>query len=128
MRNGLFKLLTEEEKNTKFKAILNTRTGGCLSEEELRRILLAVMVDRQYQICVHVDETQYQKDLQLDDGLRGKTIFGQALSSYGKREGRLYNVSAPAVVLVHNTDESDSIYRLLIYIPPERIQKGNGCV
>ena len=125
MQNGLFKLLSEEEKNTKFKAILNTRTAGCLNEEELRSILLAITVDRQYRISVFVDQERYQKELQLDNGLRGKTIFGQALSSYGKREGRIYNASVPAVVTIHDTAEPSGVCRLLIYIPPDRIQKGS---
>lgn len=124
MTNEAFQLLSDEEKNTKFKAILNTRTAGCLSSEELKRILLAVSVNKQYCIKVYVDKEAFQSALQLEKGYRGKTVLGQALASYRTVPGKLYSCTGPAAIISHNQlDEKDACH-LLIFIPQERIQKG----
>ena len=124
MNNEAFQLLSEEEKNTKFKAILNTRTGGCLSNEELKHILLAVSANKQYCIKVYIDKDAFQSALQLENGYRGKTILGQALASYGTSTGELYSCARPAAIISHNQLDENAVYHLLIFIPPERIQKG----
>ena len=38
MTNETFELLTEDEKQTKLRAVLNAKTNGCLTEGELRDI------------------------------------------------------------------------------------------
>lgn len=124
MNNEAFKLLSDDEKNTKFKAILNTRTGGCLSNEELKHILLSISSNKQYCIEVFVDKDAFHSALQLEKGYRGKTVLGQALASYGTTKGELYSCSRPAAIIAHNLQDEMSAYHLLIFIPPERIQKG----
>ena len=46
MTNETFELLTEDEKQTKLRAVLNAKTNGCLTEGELRDILLAVSLHK----------------------------------------------------------------------------------
>ena len=46
MTNGTFRLLTEDEKQTKFRSVLNAKTKGCLMEGEMRDILLSVSLHK----------------------------------------------------------------------------------
>ena len=40
MTNGTFRLLTEDEKQTKFRSVLNAKTKGCLMGGEVRGSLV----------------------------------------------------------------------------------------
>ena len=55
MRNAAFCLLTEAEKNSKFRAILNDKTERTLTAEEMGSILLCVSPHKQCSIVVHND-------------------------------------------------------------------------
>lgn len=124
MTNETFKLLSDEEKNTKFRAILNTRTDGALFEEELHNIMLCISPRRQYSIKVHRDKEAFGDVLQLADGFTGKTVLGQALVSHKGDRGRLFCDTRPAAVLLHQCAVEASLLQLHIFIPPERLQKG----
>lgn len=82
MRNAAFCLLTEPEKSSKFRAILNEKTERTLTGEEMRSILLCVSPHRQYSIKVHSDADRFREVLQLSNGFRGKTVLGQVLVSH----------------------------------------------
>ena len=124
MRNQAFCLLTETDRNLKFRAILNTRTDGCLTDDELRSILLCVSPAKQYRICVHRDSGAFRQVLQLRDGFRGKTVFGQALASHGTIPGELYNRAQSAAIILTNQADDSVGNELLIYIPPNLQAKG----
>lgn len=124
MRNQEFCLLTEADRNLKFRAILNTRTDGCLTDDELRSILLCVSPGKQCCIHIYRDSGAFRQVLQLQDGVRCKTVFGQALASHGATPGELYNhAQSAAIILTNQADESMS-NELHIYIPPNLIAKG----
>lgn len=124
MRNQAFCLLTETDRNLKFRAILNTRTDGCLTDEELRSILLCVSPAKQYRICVHRDSGAFRQVLQLRDGFRGKTVFGQALASHGTIPGELYDRAQPAAIILTNQADENTASELHIYLPPDLHAKG----
>ena len=86
MRNAAFCLLTEPEKSSKFRAILNEKTERTLTGEEMRSILLCVSPHRQYSIKVHSDADRFREVLQLSNGFRGKTVLGQVLVSHDIKE------------------------------------------
>lgn len=124
MTNESFKLLSEEEKNTKFRAILNTRTDGALSGEEMRSLLLCVSPKRQYIIKVCHDKDVFRNVLQLADGYTGRTVLGQAFVSHEGNRGELFCTTRPAAVILRKCADEVSPCQLHIFVPPERLQKG----
>ena len=125
MRNAAFCLLTEAEKNSKFRAILNDKTDRTLTAEEMKSILLCVSPHKQCSIVVHNDADKFREVLQLSSGFRGKTVLGQVLVSHDNMRGELYCPALPAAILLKNqADDSDALW-LHIYIPPSRLRKGN---
>lgn len=123
MTNESFKLLSEEEKNTKFRAILNTRTDGALSGEEMRSLLLCVSPKRQYSIKVYYDKEAFRNVLQLAEGYTGRTVLGQAFVSH-EGNGELFCTTRPAAVILRKCADEVSLSQLHIFVPPERLQKG----
>ena len=126
MTNESFNLLSEEEKNTKFRAILNTRTDGALSEEEMRSLLLSVSPNKQYGIKVHHDKNAFFEVLQLTDGYKGRTVLGQVTVSHGENCGELYCTTRPAAVILQRCIDEENLCQLHIFIPTERIRKGDA--
>lgn len=124
MRNAAFCLLTEAEKNSKFRAILNEKTERTLTDDETRTILLCISPDQQYSIVIHNDAERFRKVLQLSSGFRGKTVLGQVLVSHDNMRGELYCPALPAAVLLKNATDENSVNQLHIYIPPSRLRKG----
>ena len=124
MRNQAFCLLTETDRNLKFRAILNTRTDGCLTDDELRSVLLCISPTKQYRICVHRDSGAFRQVLQLRDGFRGKTVFGQALASHGTTPGELFDRAQSAAIILTNQADEKTANELHIYLPPDLHAKG----
>ena len=124
MRNQAFCLLTETDRNLKFRAILNTRTDGCLTDDELRSVLLCISPTKQYRIYVHRDSGAFRRVLQLRDGFRGKTVFGQALASHGTTPGELYDRAQSAAIILTNQADENTANELHIYLPPDLHAKG----
>ena len=124
MRNQAFCLLTETDRNLKFRAILNTRTDGCLTDDELRSVLLCISPTKQYRICVHRDSGAFRQVLQLRDGFRGKTVFGQVLASHGATPGELYDRAQSAAIILTNQADENTANELHIYLPPDLHAKG----
>ena len=125
MRNAAFCLLTEAEKNSKFRAILNDKTERTLTAEEMGSILLCVSPRKQCSIVVHNDADKFREVLQLSSGFRGKTVLGQVLVSHDNTRGELYCPTLPAAILLKNQADESSAHQLHIYIPPSRLRKGN---
>ena len=59
MINVEFKRLSYEEKKAKIKAVLKRKTKDCLTEDEIRSILLAIAPQRQYSVFVYTDATEF---------------------------------------------------------------------
>ena len=125
MRNAAFCLLTEAEKKSKFRAILNEKTERTLTTDELRNIILCVPSHKQCSIVVHNDTDKFRKVLQLSSGFRGKTVLGQVLVSHDDMRGELYCPALPAAILLKNQADESSASQLHVYIPPSRLRKGN---
>ena len=125
MRNAAFCLMTEAEKKSKFRAILNNKTERALTADEMKSILLCVSPHKQCSIVVHNDADKFRKVLQLSSGFRGKTVLGQVLVSHDNTRGELYCPALPAAILLKNQADESSAHQLHIYVPPSRLQKGN---
>lgn len=124
MTNETFKLLTEDEKQTKFKAVLNAKTNGCLTEEEMRDILLSASLHKQYSIIICQNSEVFTSRLTLADNWHGRTVFGQALLGRTDCPGRLFRIDEAAAVMLCDTADADATRMLYIYIPENRFQKG----
>lgn len=124
MRNHSFGLLSEEKKKSKFRAILNTRTNGCLTGEELNKITHSIVPRRQYSIKVYYDAAAFLGVLHIEEGCQTKTILGQGLVRFGDLRGELACTSDPVAIIVHKLADGGSINKLHIYIPSERLKRG----
>lgn len=124
MTNETFELLTEDEKQTKLRAVLNAKTNGCLTEGELRDILLAVSLHKQYNVIVCRDSKVFTSRLTLADNWRGRTVFGQALIGRTEYPGQLFCMDEAAAVMLYDTADVNGTRMLYIYIPLDRFQKG----
>lgn len=124
MTNETFRLLTEDEKQTKFSAVLNAKTRGCLTEGEMRDILLSVSLHKQYNVILCQDSDVFTSLLTLADNWRGRTIFGQALIGRSDYPGQLFRIDKAAAIMLCDTADADATRMLYIYIPENRFQKG----
>lgn len=124
MTNETFLLLSAEERQSKFRAVLNSKTDGCLSGEELRDILLTISSDRQYEVSVYWDAGKFCRSLALSEDSRGRTILGQVMAGHGQAPGKLFCETQAAAVLVRKQADEGMLNQLHIFIPPERLQKG----
>lgn len=124
MTNEAFLLLSEDERQAKLRAVLMSRTCGCLTDEELRDILLTATPKRQYGVKVYQDAQAFCRDLALPHGCRGRTIFGQVMAGSEEEPGMLFCETQAAAVLVRKQAEESEVYQIHIFIPPQRSQKG----
>jgi hypothetical protein len=95
-----------------------------LTDDELRSVLLCISPTKQYRICVHRDSGAFRQVLQLRDGFRGKTVFGQALASHGTTPGELYDHAQSAAIILTNQADENTANELHIYLPPDLHAKG----
>lgn len=124
MRNETFRTLTEEEKQTKLKALLKTKADGHLTEEELQNILMAISVKRQYSVFICKDSRVFDNLLTLKDGWYGCAVFGSAVVGTVDCPGKLSCIDEAAAVILCDTSDIKTVRMLNIYIPENRFQKG----
>lgn len=122
MINEKFILLSEEERQTKFKSVLKQKTENALSDDELRSILVLITMKKQYRIFVYSDAEAFTNILDIKRPYIGRTIFGQALVSTVHSQGRLFCTDRAAAVLLWRQDTEDE-QQLHIYIPANRNKK-----
>jgi len=122
MTNEKFRLLTEAEKQTKLRAVLKTKTKDCLSEDEIRNILLMVLPQRQYSVFVYSDAAEFSSILTVKKPRVGRTVFGQVLVGTADLPGRLFDAEHAAAVMLRTVgDEISNEFH--IYIPSQIIGK-----
>lgn len=124
MTNEAFQLLTEAERQAKFKAVLNSKTEGCLTGEELNDILLIISPRQQYSVKVYRDMQEFHRNLSIFDDSLSQTIFGQVMEENRQMPGSLLGDKQAAAVLVTKTAMDGMVHQIHIFIPPERLQKG----
>ena len=122
MINEEFRLLSDEEKETKFKAVLKIKTKDCLSEDEIRSILLMISPKQQYSVWVYSDVAEFTRILTVKKPQVGRTVFGQVLVGTADLPGRLYSADRAAAIMIRTT--GDEVARQLhIYIPSKDFRK-----
>lgn len=63
MVNEAFSILSDEERTTKLKTVLKNRSGGYITEEEIKAIMAFVSLQKQYVIRIYNEPTNLGKVL-----------------------------------------------------------------
>lgn len=130
MKNKGFLLLTEQERNAKFKAALHTKTGGGLTRDEIQEILHVLPADQQYEILVYQKTDEFCKGVTRMKGARKRLILGTDFQASRNQEGKLEcDVQSHAVAIaVRKKSSLEECSQLHILIPPQRCRKEQECL
>ena len=124
MTNKEFKSLSPEEKKSKFKAVLKTKTNNRLTEEEIRSVLLMVSPKLQYNVFVYADADEFTSKLTVKKPQVGRTVFGHVLVGTAELPGRLFSTDRAAAIMLRTAGD-EATRQLHIFIPPHNLRKDN---
>lgn len=125
MTNTNFNLLSDEEKQNKFRTTLRNKTEDCLVADELESLMFGINLQKQYSINVYRDANDFRTVLAVPTGYRGRTVLGQVLAGSESFPGELYNTERAAAIITRELATENGIHQIHIFIPPERKRKGN---
>lgn len=130
MTNQRFLLLTEQERNEKFKAALNTKSGGSLTGNEVQEILHALPADKQYEILVYHKPDDFCLGVTRIKGARKRLILGKDFQGFRSRAGKLVcgMQSGAVAIMVRKKTPLEECSQLHILVPPERCRKEQECL
>ena len=80
MTNENFVLMTDEEKNLKLKNALLEKSDNCLTEEELKIIMVHISLNKQYVIRTYNEPMSFLTTLASSDGHDSQTLLGSAIA------------------------------------------------
>lgn len=125
MTNQRFLLLTEQERNAKFKAALNTKSGGSLTGNEIQEILHALPADKQYEILVYHNPDDFCLGVARTKGARKRLILGADFQGFKNQAGKLVcdMQSGAVAIMVKKKTALEECNQLHIFVPPERCRK-----
>ena len=124
MTNDCFTGLSQEEKQVKLRTALRNKTSDGLKPDELRAILSAVRLDRQYFIRVHKNFDDMLSDLMKLDQYKTRFIIGGQYASQQTLQLLLYKAAETGdaiTAVVDHTNRKNGIY---IFLPKTRIKEG----
>lgn len=116
MTNETFLLMSDEEKNRKFKTVLKTKTGNLLTDEELNIIISNIPLKKQFAVRIYNDPVEFQTRLMLSDGSDSKTILGSMIAGADNSICRLFDFGKAAAVITKD-NSSQGVNSIHIYIP-----------
>lgn len=125
MTNETFLLMSDEEKNRKFKTALKNRTNNLLTEEEINIIMCNIPLKKQYVIRVYNDPIEFQGNLMLADGYGSKTLLGSMVAGASNETCSLFSKSKAAAIITED-NTAQNLYCLHIYIPHSTEVKTHG--
>ena len=130
MTNERFLLLTEQERNAKFRAALNTKSQGGLTGDEIQEILHVLPADKQYEILVYHKTDEFCLGVTRIKGTRKQLILGVDFHGFKNQAGKLVcDVQSQAVAIaVRKKTPMEECSQLHILIPPERCRKEQECL
>lgn len=130
MKNKGFLLLTEQERNAKFRAALNTKSEGGLTGDEIQEILNLLPADKQYEILVYHKTDEFCLGIARMKGARKRLILGADFQGFRNQAGKLVcDVQSQAVAIaVRKKTSLEECSQLHILIPPERCRKEQECL
>ncbi len=125
MTNENFVLLTDEEKNVKLKKALLEKSDNCLTEEELRIIMVHISLNRQYAIRTYHEPMSFLTTLASSDSHESQTLLGSALAGALGMSMSMFDDANSAAVITKSNRDGKSMYVIHVYIPLSRIQRRN---
>lgn len=120
MINTAFMRLSIEEKKTKLKCALRSKTGDCLMDSELDELIRAISVKRQYVVHIHSRIDLFRDLLTLSEADHGHVALGQVRLGTQGHHGKLYCTDRPAAVVLHRAEGPINCRELHIYVPRNR--------
>lgn len=130
MRNKGFFLLTEQERSAKIRAVLNTKSGGGLTGDEIQEILHSLPPDKQYEILIYHNPDDFCMGVTRMKGAKKRLILGTDFQGFKSRAGKLVcDMQTKAVaILVRKKTSLEECSQLHIFVPPERCRKEQECL
>ena len=127
MKNEDFLSLTEQERTAKFKAVLNTRSQGGLTGDEIQEILHVLSADKQYEILIYHKMDEFCQKITRMKGIKKRLILGQGFRN--KAGNLVCDVPSQAVAIaVWKNTSLEECSQLHVLIPPERCRKEQECL
>lgn len=130
MKNEDFLSLTDQERTAKFKAVLNTRSQGGLTGDEIQEILHVLPADKQYEILIYHKTDEFSMKIARMKGAKKRLILGDDFHGFRNKAGKLVcDVPSQAVAIaVWKKTSLEECSQLHILIPPERCRKEQECL
>lgn len=126
MTNENFVLLTDEEKNVKLKKALLEKSANCLTEEEIKIIMVHVSLNKQYIIRTYHEPMSFLTTLASSDSYESQTLLGSALAGALGMSMAMFDDANSAAVITKSVRDGKSVYVIHVYIPLSRIQRRNA--
>lgn len=125
MTNESFILLSDEEKNRKLKTVLKRATKDCLTEEELKIIMIHISINRQYTIRIYTEPLKFLTVLAALDTCESSTLLGSVIAGAFDVSMTMFVEENAAAVITKSSQGGNWIYYIHIYIPPSRTQRSH---
>lgn len=126
MTNENFVLLTDEEKNEKLRNALLEKSDNCLTEEELKIIMVHISLNRQYIIRTYHEPMSFLAALASSDSHESQTLLGSALAGALGMSMAMFDDANSAAVITKSDRDGKIVYVIHVYIPLSRIQRRNA--
>ena len=126
MTNENFVLLSDEEKNVKLRNALSEKSATCLTEEELKIILVHTSLNKQYIIRTYHEPMSFLTTLASSDSHDSQTLLGSAIAGALGMSMAMFDEANSAAVITKSNRDGKSVYVIHVYIPLSRIQRRNA--
>lgn len=126
MTNENFVLMTDEEKNLKLKNALLEKSDNCLTEEELKIIMVHISLNKQYVIRTYNEPMSFLTTLASSDSHDSQTLLGSALAGALGMSMAMFDDANSAAVITKSNRDGKSVYVIHVYIPLSRTQRRNA--
>lgn len=126
MTNENFLLLTDEEKNEKLRNALLEKSDNCLTEEEIKIIMVHISLNRQYAIRIYHEPMSFLTSLASSDSHESQTLLGSALAGALGISMAMFDDANSAAVITKSSRDGKSVYIIHVYIPLSRTQRRNA--
>lgn len=121
MTNEKFLLMTDEEKNVKFRNALLEKSDNCLTEEEIATIISHTSLNRQYIVRTYREPMNFLTALAVSDSHDSQTLFGSALAGAIGMSMYMFNDAKSAAVITKTNKDGKPVCVIHVYIPLSRI-------
>lgn len=121
MTNEKFLLMTNEEKNVKFRNALKEKSDNHLSDEEISYIISHISLNQQYIVRIYREPMNFLTAIAVADSHDSHTIFGSALAGAIGMSMYMFNDEKSAAVITHADHSGKRVCIIHIYIPLSQI-------